>query len=430
MADRARGPRGRPWTVPAAVSRVSRSRCAHGRFLRRDLGLVRWPKSEHGRISEVVGAGNRQDFSGGRYRIGNRGRPYRRRVGLPFERLRHRHLDDRAERLDAEAGRAGRGENRLGAFDVRWQDPRPDLRLRCPPCGPQLGLGHGLGPIGRRGHYVHDLEAASLQLFENLGKRERGGGLDVVQQQYAFAARLDAIDGAPRDFAVVDVGPIVGEKIHAPGHVVVVSEVLLDRSLAQQARNAEERSDRVGIPERGAQRGKAALDFLRGVFHGHLVEGEGMALSVIGDRVAFVVDPPNDRGITLSHAAHHEKGGLHAFRRQRLEDAGGVGWQRTVVEGEHHLVVFERQRFVVLHAADERVLAGVYHDGATDPERVGRTFLRTCGPGADQGGEQKICGNGAAHGPVLPRIWTNPEGTPRPKVSLALTLPKHYGEAI
>src|SRR5262249_38693264 len=153
-----------------------------------------------------------------------------------------------------------------------------------------------------------------------------------------------------------------------------------------------------------------------------------MALVVIGDRVAFIVDPPHDRGITLSHAAHHEKGGLHAFRRQRLEDAGGVGWQQTVVEGEHHLVVFERQRFVVLHAADARGLAGGYHDGGADPERVGRTFLRTCRRGTEQGGEQKICGNGAAHGPVLPRIWTNPEGTLDRIVSLALIL--YYGEAI
>ena len=46
-------------------------------------------------------------------------------------------------------------------------------------------------------------------------------------------------DRATRDFAAFDVGPVVGEKIDAPGHVAVRGEILLRPSLPQQAGDAE-----------------------------------------------------------------------------------------------------------------------------------------------------------------------------------------------
>ena len=98
---------------------------------------------------------------------------------------------------------------------------------------------------------MDDLEAAGFELFQNFGEGERRRGLDVMQQQDALAAGLDAADGASRDLLGVDVGPVVGCEIHAPGHVVVRGKVLLDRILAQQAGNAKERGDRFRITAAG-----------------------------------------------------------------------------------------------------------------------------------------------------------------------------------
>src|SRR6187200_361510 len=102
-----------------------------------------------------------------------------------------------------------------------------------------------------------------------------------MQQQDALAARLDPVDGTSRDFLVVDVGPVVGGEINAPGHVVVRGQVLLNRVLPEQAGNAKEWSDSFRVAEREAQGGKAVLDLLRSLIHRHLVEGEGMVLAVV-----------------------------------------------------------------------------------------------------------------------------------------------------
>ena len=45
--------------------------------------------------------------------------------------------------------------------------------------------------------------------------------------------------------------------------------------------------------------------------------------------------------------------------------------QRTVIEGQHHLVIPERQGFRILHGADARMLARIDHEGALGADRVG-----------------------------------------------------------
>jgi hypothetical protein len=49
-----------------------------------------------------------------------------------------------------------------------------------------------------------------LPAGENFGPREDSAGVNVVQQQDALAARLDTADGASRNLAIVDAGPVVG----------------------------------------------------------------------------------------------------------------------------------------------------------------------------------------------------------------------------
>ena len=82
------------------------------------------------------------------------------------------------------------------------------------------------------------------------------------------------------------------------------------------------------------------------------LEGERMVLAVGADRVAGIVDAPDDRRISARHFADEEIGRLHALRGQRIENGVGVGRYRAVVEGDDDLMVFERQRLRILHAAD------------------------------------------------------------------------------
>ena len=56
---------------------------------------------------------------------------------------------------------------------------------------------------------------------------------------------------------------------------------------------------------------------------------------------------------------------------ENVQNLVAVRRQRTVVEGQHHLVVLQRQGFGVLHGADPRMFAGIDHQRARGPERAG-----------------------------------------------------------
>ena len=65
---------------------------------------------------------------------------------------------------------------------------------------------------------------------------------------------------------------------------------------------------------------------------------------MIGDRVAFLGDASCERRRCRRHAPHHEEGRAHALRLQRVEKLAGGCRKRTVIEGEHHLMVGKRER--------------------------------------------------------------------------------------
>ncbi len=113
----------------------------------------------------------------------------------------------------------------------------------------------------------------------------------------------------------------------------------------------------------------------------HLVEPQRMGLAMGADGVAGGLDLADHVGIGRRHLADEEKRRLHAFAGQRVEHMVGAGRQRAVVEGEHDLMVFERQALAVLHAAEAGMLDRVDHDGATGPERIriARALGRTGG---------------------------------------------------
>ena len=100
---------------------------------------------------------------------------------------------------------------------------------------------------------MHDLESARFELPQDPGESERRRRLNVVQEQDPSAPRLEPGEGASRDLMTADASPIVGSKIHAPGHVAARAEILLDGDLPPQTGDPEERSDRLGIIEHGAQ---------------------------------------------------------------------------------------------------------------------------------------------------------------------------------
>ena len=89
-----------------------------------------------------------------------------------------------------------------------------------------------------------------------------------------------------------------------------------------------------------------------------------MVLGVGGHRVAGVAHLAHAFRIGVGLASDQEEGRLGAMGGENVEDLVGVFRQRTVVEGQHHLTIFKRQRLVILHGADDGMGARIDHDGA------------------------------------------------------------------
>jgi len=119
------------------------------------------------------------------------------------------------------------------------------------------------------------------------------------------AARLDTADGASRNLAIVDAGPVVRQEIRAPSHIAIGHEVLLDRLLAQQTRYPKERRHRLRIPDGLAQRRETLFDLARRLIHRHFANG--VVLGVVGDSVALVVNAPHHPRIGARHCPTMKK---------------------------------------------------------------------------------------------------------------------------
>ena len=83
------------------------------------------------------------------------------------------------------------------------------------------------------------------------------------------------------------------------------------------------------------------------------------------------------------HLADQEIGRLHAILFQRVEHVRAVGRDRTVVEGDHHLVVLERQSVLVLHGADQRQRSRIDGNNAAGADGVGVARAQPANAGAD-----------------------------------------------
>ena len=128
--------------------------------------------------------------------------------------------------------------------------------------------------------------------------------------------------------------------------------------------------------QRRSDRNDALLDFALHRVHRRAVEAEQMVLAVGADGVALGEDAAGEVGIAAGHAADQEIIGLHAMLGQHVEHAIGVWRQRAVVEGQHDLLVLERQRVGVLHRADAGKFARVHrhHPAGAERIRIARTI--------------------------------------------------------
>ena len=140
-----------------------------------------------------------------------------------------------------------------------------------------------------------------------------------------------------------------------------------------------------------------------------------MVLAVGADGVAG--------GDELAHAfrvgpgllADDEEGCLDALIGEDLQHLVAVARQRTVIEGQHHLVIPERQGLRILHRADARMLARIDHEGSRGAERVG--MAGTIGGGAPLrtrggAGEKPQAGDRPTRDPDASQTTTDHEAQP------------------
>ena len=91
---------------------------------------------------------------------------------------------------------------------------------------------------------------------------------------------------------------------------------------------------------------------------------DGMVLGVGGNGVAGIAHLAHAFRIGVGLASDQEEGRLHALGGEDVQDLVAVFRQRTVVEGQHHLMICQRQRLGILHGADDGMFARIDHQRA------------------------------------------------------------------
>ena len=104
-----------------------------------------------------------------------------------------------------------------------------------------------------------------------------------------------------------------------------------------------------------------------------------------GHTVAGVAHLADAFGIVVGLPSHQEESRLRAMGGENVQNLIAVFRQRAVIEGQHHLVVLERQRLAILHGADDGILTRIDHNRARRADGVGMS-------GA-VGGRGGLCGD-------------------------------------
>ena len=191
-----------------------------------------------------------------------------------------------------------------------------------------------------------------------------------MQQHDSFALLIEPGDRAPDHFEGVDVLPVVGDDVGAPGHQAARLQIGFDLLAAQEPGNAEEFMGGGGFAQHRSDRSDALLDLALHRVHRSAVETEQMVIAVGADGMALGEGAAGEVGIAAGHPADQEIIGIHAMLGQHVEHAIGVGRQRAVVEGQHDLFVLERQRTGVLHHADAGEFSRIDRQHPAGAERI------------------------------------------------------------
>jgi hypothetical protein len=208
------------------------------------------------------------------------------------------------------------------------------------------------------------------QIAQERGQHCGGLGTRIVQQQDTLANRLQPPDQQLELHLRRHRFPVAGPEVGAEHRVVLGLDVIEQFRRGLEIRETEER--RGTRPARyagecGVVGVDAAVDFL---LSGGKTDPRQIAVrpGVMADRMSLGGDPLDHRRHLVRALADHEEGGVNALVAQCLQHGGG-GRGRAVVEGQHDLLVVERQRLREALGADARILCGIDGEDARGPER-------------------------------------------------------------
>src|SRR5262249_12081024 len=131
------------------------------------------------------------------------------------------------------------------------------------------------------------------------------------------------------------------------------------RAALLEVREAKKGRNRVCIADGGRYRCNPIGD----LFFGSLAPKPPqvrMMLSVRSDRMTFGVNSLCKAWVGFGHGADHEERRLHTLRSQCIEHARGVRRYWSIVEGEHHLMIFKGQRLCEIVGAHMGIFERVH----------------------------------------------------------------------
>ena len=187
-----------------------------------------------------------------------------------------------------------------------------------------------LWPVRCCGDDVDDLVAARFQLLKDHGQGRLGAGLNVVQEQNAFAFGLKPRQRVVDHLCRGNVPPVIGGEVRAPGHEAALAQFGLKQIAAAQAGNPEERRKLRRIGESGGDVGDAVVDFGAHALRRKFAEEGRMIFAMRADGVPGIMDAAHVLREFLRHAPDQKERRLHALRGKRLKETpdmfSGLMW--------------------------------------------------------------------------------------------------------
>ena len=143
--------------------------------------------------------------------------------------------------------------------------------------------------------------------------------------------------------------------------------------------------------QRHFDRFDAAVDFLLGLFRFDLLQA-AVQPCVMPDGMAFGRDPPHQFRMPGRGFSDQKERRAHALSRQGRKDPRRRRRPWAIIEGQHHLMVVERQGLRKVFQSDARRVRRIDRENARGAERArARTLSRVRGCRAgDQGNDGHV----------------------------------------